>query len=182
MHYFTPHRYHPPATPERTILWACNEGRIDIVATLLRQDPSLVRANDADGYTPLHRASYNANVALVKMLLAHGADPNARTLFGWTPVHSSCQWTHAECVAVLLQHGADVNARTHGDQTPLHIAASVSNCRPTAMTLLLSADVEPERENNSGETAATIARRTGLSYPLFEMGNSAFRCELGMIE
>lgn len=141
-----------------------------------------MHANDADGYTPLHRASYNANVPLLKLLLAHGADPNARTQFGWTPVHSSCQWTHAECVAVLLQHGADVNARTNGDQTPLHIAASVSSCRPTAMTLLARPDVRADCVNNSAETAATIARRTGLSFALFEMGHSAFRSEMGMME
>lgn len=73
-----------------------------------------MHATDPDGYTPLHRASYSNNVPLVKLLLAHGADPNAVTEFGWTPVHSACQWTNAECVAVLLQHGADVNARTDG--------------------------------------------------------------------
>lgn len=102
------------ATPERAILWHCNEGNVDRVAELLRLDGGLVKARDADGYTPLHRASYTNNVALVKLLLAYGADPNAVTEFGWTPVHSACQWTNAECVAVLLQHGADVNARTDG--------------------------------------------------------------------
>lgn len=103
------------ATPGRSLLWACNEGRNDLAVSLLRQHGAgIVHASDADGYTPLHRASYNNNVPLVKLLLAHDADPNATTAFGWTPVHSACQWTHAEVVAVLLQHGADVNARTDG--------------------------------------------------------------------
>lgn len=116
------------ATPERSILWACNEGRADLVANLLLQNSALVHATDPDGYTPLHRASYNNNVPLVKLLLAHGADPNAVTEFGWTPVHSACQWTHAECVAVLLQHGADVNARTDGGGLA-HIQADRSKLR-----------------------------------------------------
>lgn len=58
----------------------------------------------------------------------------------------------------------------------------MSNCRPTSVTLLSRPDVQPELLNNSGETAAMIARRQGLSYPVFEMGHSAFRCQLGMMD
>lgn len=82
----------------------------------------------------------------------------------------------------MLQHGADINALSQGSQTPLHIAASVSNCRATAMTLMLEADCDTGALNNSEETAATIARRTGLSAPLFEMGHTAFTVETGLID
>lgn len=60
------------------------------------------------------------------------------------------------------------------DQTPLHIAASVSNCREMAMTIMLQPNVQPHLINNSKETAADIARRTGLTFPVFEMAHSAF--------
>lgn len=60
------------------------------------------------------------------------------------------------------------------DQTPLHIAASVSHCREMAMTLMLHPDVQPHLTNNSNETAADIARRTGLTFPVFEMAHAAF--------
>ena len=43
---------------------------------------------DEDLYTPLHRAAYNGHVNVMKVLLKHGADPNAPTLDGWTPLHS----------------------------------------------------------------------------------------------
>lgn len=75
-----------------------------------------------------------------------------------------------------------MNALSQGQQTPLHIAATVSNCRETAMTLLMEPNCNTGALNNSGETAAEIARRTGLSYPIFEMGHSAFTVETGLVD
>lgn len=105
---------HKTATLERKVLWATNEGKIDIVQTILNANPNCVNTKDEDGYTPLHRACYNNNIELAKLLIQYGADMNALTDFKWTPIHSSCQWTNNKCVAMLLQYGADVNASTDG--------------------------------------------------------------------
>lgn len=148
----------------------------------LRENPTCVHAKDDDGYTPLHRACYNDNVDIAKLLLMFGADVHETTEFGWTPLHSACHWSHAKCVALLLQHRANINAQTDGDQTPLHLAAAVSNCRSTAVTLLLNRQVSAELKNNSKETASEIARRTGLTYPVFCMGRKAFTVNVGLID
>lgn len=105
---------HATATLESKVLWAANEGKIDVARTILNIKPDCVHAKDEDGYTPLHRACYNNNIELAKLLIQHGADVNALTDFKWTPLHSSCQWSNNKCVAMLLQYGADVNARTDG--------------------------------------------------------------------
>lgn len=68
------------------------------------------------------------------------------------------------------------------DQTPLHIAASVSKCRPMAMALLFHPDIDPDLLNNSNEKAAEIARRSGRALPIFQMGHSAFRNQIGLID
>lgn len=107
---------------------------------------------------------------------------HAKTAFGWTPLHSAVKWSNAECAALMLQHGADVNAISDGSQTPLHIAATISNCRETAMTLMMEPDCNTALLNNSNETAADIAKRTGLSFELFEMGNSEFSVDTGLID
>ncbi|XP_022232277.1 ankyrin repeat domain-containing protein 49 [Drosophila obscura] len=172
----------PQASVERMILWAVNENRISEVREILRLDPDAVNARDSDGYSPLHRAAYNNFVDIAKLLLQHKADPNARTDLGWTPLHSACKWNNADVAQLLLQFGADVNAESEGKQTPLHIAATVSNCRNTATTLLLDRNVQPKKENNSEEMAAVIARRTGMSYPIFEIAHEAFECETGLID
>lgn len=169
-------------TLHKEILWATNEGKADLVESILARDPSCVDAVDEDGYTPLHRACYNNHVDIAKLLLRHGADVNARTEYEWTPLHSAVKWSNAECAALMLQHGADVNALSQGSQTPLHIAATVSDCRESAMTLLMESNIDAAALNNSNETAGDIARRTGLTFPVFEMGHSAYKVDTGLID
>lgn len=150
--------------------------------TILARNPSCKDAVDEDNYTPLHRACYGNHVDIAKILLRYGADVNARTEYEWTPLHSAVKWSNAECAALMVQHGSDVNALSQGEQTPLHIAATVSNCRETAMTLLMESNIDASIRNNSNETAADIARRTGLTYPVFEMGHSAYTVDTGLID
>lgn len=172
----------PQGSIERMILWAVNENRMSEVREILQLDADTVNARDNDGYTPLHRACYNNFLDMAKLLLQFQANPNARTELGWTPLHSACKWNNSDCVQLLLQFGADVNAESDGQQTPLHITATVSNCRNTATVLLLDRNIRARKENNSEETAAVIARRTGMSYVVFEIGHEAYDCETGLID
>ncbi|XP_067625624.1 ankyrin repeat domain-containing protein 49 [Eurosta solidaginis] len=172
----------PQASLERMILWAVNENKLDEIREILKLDANAVSAVDEDGYTPLHRACYNNFVDIAKLLLQYKADPNARTKLGWTPLHSACKWSNAECAELLLQHGSDVNAKSEGDQTPLHVAATVSNCRNIATVLLMNENINANTLNNSEETAEQIARRTGMTYPVFEMGHQPYQIETGLID
>lgn len=69
----------PHVSLEREILWAANEGNIEVVEGILKKKPSAVHAIDRDGYTPLHKACYNNNYELAELLLKYKADPNAKT-------------------------------------------------------------------------------------------------------
>ncbi|TDG42590.1 hypothetical protein AWZ03_010999 [Drosophila navojoa] len=172
----------PQASIERMILWAVSENRLSEVREILQLDADTVNAKDNDGYTPLHRACYNNFLDIARLLLQYQADPNARTELGWTPLHSACKWSHPESVQLLLQFGADVNAESDGQQTPLHVTATVSNCRNAATILLMDRNIQPRKENNTEETAAVIARRTGMSYFVFEIANEAYDCITGLID
>ncbi|XP_023170187.1 ankyrin repeat domain-containing protein 49 [Drosophila hydei] len=172
----------PQASIERMILWAVSENRISEVREILQLDADTVNAKDNDGYTPLHRACYNNFLDIARLLLQYQANPNARTELGWTPLHSACKWSHADSVQLLLQFGADVNAESDGQQTPLHVTATVSNCRNTATVLLMDRNIQPRKENNTEETAAIIARRTGMSYFIFEIAEEAYDCNTGLID
>lgn len=46
-------------------LWAAETGNTDVLNEMLQTDSNLVHAVDADGYTPLHRASYEGHVQAV---------------------------------------------------------------------------------------------------------------------
>ena len=56
-----------------------------------------------------------------ELLLAHGADVNAKDDIGYTPLHCASYKDESE---LLLTHGADANAKDKEGKTPLHKAAS----------------------------------------------------------
>ncbi|XP_019504782.1 PREDICTED: ankyrin-1 [Hipposideros armiger] len=61
------------------------------------------------GYTPLHVASHYGNIKLVKFLLQHQADVNAKTKLGYSPLHQAAQQGHTDIVTLLLKNGASPN-------------------------------------------------------------------------
>lgn len=58
----------------------------------------------------------------------------------------------------------------------------VSSCRDTLVTLFMNSNINPEIMNNSNEKAYQIAKRTGLSFPLFDMVNTALFVKTGIID
>lgn len=62
--------------------------------------------------TPLHSAAAGRHTVIVKLLLNHGADPNAREDSGFTPLHAAAQNGDVESLRALLFNGADAQAKT----------------------------------------------------------------------
>lgn len=50
------------------------------------------------------------------------------------------------------------------------------------MTLLMHPNINPDIKNNCNELAMDLAKRTGLSFPVFNMGHPAFKQKIGMID
>ncbi len=88
-----------------------------------------VKAMDTWGLTPLHYADTRATATI---LLAAGADVNARTNDKRTPLHCAAAFGTKKraVVAALIKAGAVVDARDDGGRTPLHSAAA--SRRPNA--------------------------------------------------
>ena len=53
------------------MLWAAEHGRLDIIKELYETDNSLLMTKDKDGYTPLHRASYNDHFEVAQVYIAY---------------------------------------------------------------------------------------------------------------
>ncbi|KAM5181166.1 ankyrin repeat domain-containing protein 49 [Mantella aurantiaca] len=155
--------------PKDLLLFAAENNRLGTVQRILANQPDLVNVTDEDLYTPLHRASYNGHLDVVRELIAKGANIHAVTLDGWTPLHSACKWNNTAIASFLLQHGADINAQTEGSLTPLHLAAANRDSRQILELLLMNRYLNPHLTNKVGETAQEIARRTDVFHYLFEM-------------
>lgn len=104
-------------------------GRLENVQQLLAlgHHPS-ARGRMADSKTPAHVASQYGHAAVVRALLAGGADANAPARHGssgagWTPLHVAAAAGKGEVVQALLAAGADPCRVNSDGATPLHLAA-----------------------------------------------------------
>lgn len=83
------------------------------------------------GLTPLCVAATHKRHAVAKVLLDHGAQPNAGQ--DHTPLHIACSLGDSPMVRLLLERGADPNHMTRNGLVPLH------GCTPSVAHLLLEA-------------------------------------------
>jgi ankyrin repeat protein len=93
---------------------AIEDGDVRGVAEMLRADPSLVGAKTPDGDTPLHKACWHKQIAIIGTILAYGPDMNSRGCYGRTPLHYAVHEGRAisiPIVGILLAVGADPGLR-----------------------------------------------------------------------
>jgi hypothetical protein len=106
---------------KKRFIEAVDNEDVEAVRALLTNDKSLAQTPmvvDNELATPLHAAALAGNIALVKLLLAAGAQVNARDAYDDTPMHSATGWGHEAVIKLLLAHGGDINARNKNDFDP----------------------------------------------------------------
>jgi uncharacterized protein len=81
-----------------------------------------VNSRNPQKVTPLHGAVSRGDIAIAKLLLDRGADPNARQERGFTPIFSAAGAGNIELMELLVKQGADLNARTDDGKTAYDMA------------------------------------------------------------
>jgi ankyrin repeat protein len=140
---------------------AATFGDLDRLVGLLADDPDLTGRRSGDGFTALHLAAFFGQDDAVRLLLARGADPDARGT-GWmtgTPLNAAASARHATVVALLLEAGADRDAVQRGGWTPLHSAAHNGDAR--TVELLLAHGADPAAMDDDSRSVADMARENG---------------------
>ena len=86
---------------------ACAGGDVDVLRSFLTNDPAMARASNPaaphPGWTGLHAAAKSGHLQAVRLLLEHGADPNAREAGDNTyPLHWAAALGHLDVVRCFL--------------------------------------------------------------------------------
>jgi uncharacterized protein len=150
---------------------AATFGDLDRLAVVLADDPDLTRSGD--GFTALHLAAFFGQDDAVRLLLARGADPDARGT-GWmtgTPLNAAASARHATVVALLLEAGAEPDAVQRGGWTPLHSAAHNGDAR--TVELLLAHGADPSAVDDEGRSVGDMAGESGDAATIAAIGASS---------
>lgn len=135
---------------------AAGIGNIELLKLLISKGVDVESQSDAG--TPLIWAAGHAQLAAVKVLLEHHANPNAETDDNITPLLSSVAAGSLPCLELLLQAGANANASA-GGATPLHIAADSGNVE--IINCLLKAGADPNTHDEDGFKPLLVAAARG---------------------
>ena len=84
-------------------------------------------ADNELGVQPLHSAAAGRHLEVCRLLLAAGADVNARQAGGFAPLHAAAQNGDPELVELLLSARADPLAATDAGDTPATTAEAAGH-------------------------------------------------------
>jgi ankyrin repeat protein len=156
---------------------AAAQGKLDIVQSLIKEDPRLVFKKNRQGETPLFLAAekghkdvaefllanharvdahndlgqmpldFAGNKDVAELLLANHADVNAKDRYGATALDFAVSANRKDVVEFLLANHAEVNARAENGSTALHLAALNGNVDIIELLLANNANVNAKAEN-----------------------------------
>jgi hypothetical protein len=118
--------------PNISIEEAAEKGNIEAVKKHLAAGTD-VNVKIEGGGTPLHLAALYRHKKIVELLIAEGADVDAKSK-GRTPLFFAATHGHKEIVELLIAEGADVDAKDRHGNTPLYYATHPDNSDASAET------------------------------------------------
>uniref|UniRef100_A0A0B7KC70 Uncharacterized protein n=1 Tax=Bionectria ochroleuca TaxID=29856 RepID=A0A0B7KC70_BIOOC len=116
--------------------------------------------NPPGGLTDLMVAASLNNRPIIKMLLEHGSEVEAKdTKFKRTPISWAAKSGSEKIIEILLENGADIDSTDIYGRTPLLIATSTGHKH--VVKLLLKKGANINAKDRGGWTALTTAMGTG---------------------
>lgn len=125
-------------------------GKLSRVTKLLEEGAE-ADCKDANGLTPLYFAAGHNHLAIARVLLEHGSDPNvAREDSLGPPLVQAAYHGHVDMIKLLLEFKADINAINYSRRTALHEACHRNET--DSGFLLLERGANPNTVDRMGST------------------------------
>jgi len=157
-----------PPPPDISIHDAVEKGNVEAVKRYLNAGGDLEAKGGGGKRTPLHGAAMFGRKEIAELLIAKGADVNAKNYGEWTPLHLAAGEGHKEVAELLIASGVDVNAKADGELTPLHFAADKGHKEVVELLIAKGADVnfkhmmgQTPLDMASGKTANLLRKHGG---------------------
>lgn len=96
-------------------------------------------------------------IETIRILLAHGADVNAKDQNGLVAIHKAAMVNNTEIMEILLAHGADVNAKSTSGLTPIIMATGYG--LPDIVRVLINNGADVNLGISSDKNALMHAKR-----------------------
>ena len=124
--------------PDISIYDAVTEGNIEAVKQHLAAGTDV---NDEFAF-PLHLAASCGHKEIAELLIANGADVNAKTDDEETPLNLAAFEGHKEIAELLIANGADVNAKNRFGMTALNYTITQNRKKFAELLIANGADVD----------------------------------------
>ena len=112
------------------------------------------------GEAPAHYAIWYDHTDVLQLLLAHGADANAKDGWDWSLLHYTAYDGSMDMTRLLLNKGANVNAKENeAGKTPLHLSAEQGH--KTVVEMLISHGADVNAKDYDGRTPLAWAKEKG---------------------
>lgn len=129
---------------------AVSDDNLGKAMALLHANRDLLNARDDDLETPMHYATSNGSLEMVKFLFENGASLNDKDNKDKTLLHKAVSKGREDIAEFLLDNGADLSAKDQEGKTPMHNTALSRNTE--MLRFLIDRGADLTIEDNAGYT------------------------------
>ena len=146
---------------------AARHGHDNVVHVLLSGSQCLVDAKGQDGYTALHYSCSGGHVDIVRTLVKHKANVNARTDSGDTPLHVAALYGKIKVVTAIISSD-NINVKGHLGRSLLHSACVCSDQSNCDVVEYFARYLSPLLVDDDGNTPLHTACLNNSSIPVLK--------------